>query len=237
MKINIENIFKYKEKNFSDFILPQTNNNINELPSKDFFVSKSLNDNLEYLNTKYNMIINSDIKTRDFKITVQGKEFNSFIIYIDGMVSNQDINNYILNPLLLKNEITMDSEKSLIKSQILSKTINIKDFIYSCIIPQNSISCESKFSEIIPKINSGFCVLFVDSIDNCFCIESKGYKFRDINEPSSESVVKGSHEGFVENLRTNTSLIRKIINNENLIIEEIKVRKNKSNFCCCMLYG
>ena len=41
---------------------------------------------------------------------------------------------------------------------------------------------------------------------------------------------------FVENLRTNTSLLRRLTNNENLVIENTKVGKNNPNKLCCLLY-
>lgn len=47
-------------------------------------------------------------------------------------------------------------------------------------------------------------------------------------------MVKGSHVSFVENLRTNTSLLRRFINNENLIIENIEIgniTKTKCGLC------
>ena len=62
----------------------------------------------------------------------------------------------------------------------------------------------------------GNCVLFIDTLQSAFDIDVKGFKQRNIEKPSNEMVIKGPHEAFVENIRTNTSLIRKIINNENL---------------------
>lgn len=44
-------------------------------------------------------------------------------------------------------------------------------------------------------------------------------------------VIKGPHEAFVENIRTNTALIRKIVNNENLVIESISVGKITKTRC------
>ena len=44
-----------------------------------------------------------------------------------------------------------------------------------------------------------------------------------VDIPNNEIVIKGPHEAFVENIRTNTSLIRRIINNENLIIENLEI--------------
>ena len=64
-----------------------------------------------------------------------------------------------------------------------------------------------------------------------FDIDVKGFKQRNIEKPSNEMVIKGPHEAFVENIRTNTSLIRKIINNENLIIENISIGKITKTKC------
>ena len=42
--------------------------------------------------------------------------------------------------------------------------------------------------------------------------------------------IKGPSEGFVESLRTNTSLIRKFVKDENLVFETIEVGlKSKQN--------
>lgn len=77
----------------------------------------------------------------------------------------------------------------------------------------------------------GNCVLFVDTLNIAFDIEVKGFKERSINSPNNEIVIKGPHEAFVENIRTNTSLIRRIVNNENLIIENLEVGKITKTKC------
>ena len=52
-----------------------------------------------------------------------------------------------------------------------------------------------------------------------FSLDVKGYESRSITSPQNETVVRGSQEAFVEKIRTNTAMIRRIINNENLVIE------------------
>ena len=64
-----------------------------------------------------------------------------------------------------------------------------------------------------------------------FDIEVKGFKQRSIDSPNNEVVIKGPQEAFVENIRTNTSLIRRIVNNEDLIIENIEVGKITKTKC------
>ena len=77
----------------------------------------------------------------------------------------------------------------------------------------------------------GNCILFVDTLNLAFDIEVKGFKQRSIDTPNNEIVIKGPHEAFVENIRTNTALIRKIVNNEDLIIENLEVGKITKTKC------
>ncbi len=73
--------------------------------------------------------------------------------------------------------------------------------------------------------------MFIDTLDTCFNIDVKGFKQRSIDTPNNEVVIKGPQEAFIESLRTNTSLIRRIINNENLVIESTKVGKISQTSC------
>lgn len=101
-------------------------------------------------------------------------------------------------------------------------------------LPQNDVKQTKEFSDLISGVNSGNCALFIDTLDIGFDIDVKGFKQRSISTPTNELVIKGSQEAFVENIRTNTSLLRRTINNENLIIENIDVgnlSKTKCGVC------
>ena len=238
----LNNIFKYHEKEKKEFIIPDTSNNLpKEEPIDTTKVFPTLSVNLDYLKTKYNLLINSDIKTREFILPIKSKDFKACLLYIDGMVDSDTINEFILKPLLLRNSITMQENNN---SVAISKNISVKkvrkfnleEFLYNSLIPQNSISKETEFDEIVSKVNSGFCALLVDTIPTIFCIETKGFKGRSVAEPITETVVKGAHEAFVENIRINTSMIRKIINNESLIIEEVNIGKiSKTQVAICYM--
>ena len=54
---------------------------------------------------------------------------------------------------------------------------------------------------------------------------------RSLNSPNNEIIIRGAQVGFTENLRTNTSLLRRYINNENLVIESINVGKLSKTPC------
>ncbi len=234
--------FEYIPKQNYEFSIDMSANNLPEEPEEQKNVFQSLPVNLEYIKTKYNTLINSDIVTREFKISIRNIEYSAFLLYIDGMVDNDSINDFILTPLLLKNSISMkpkDTTSTAVSRGISVKRVkkfNLEDFIFDSLIPQNSIKKIDKFSEIITLVNSGFCALFVDTIASAFCIETRDIKCRSISQPMNENVIKGSQEAFIENLRTNTAMIRKIVNNENLIIEQCSVGKiSKTSVAICYL--
>ena len=242
IKNYFNNIFSYKEKQEYDFLLPNSANNVpesqNELKQE---IYPSITVNIEYLKSKYNLIINSDVKIRKFSLPIKNNQIPAFLLYIDGMVDETIITNSILQPLLLKNSIWMQTENSSSSEKgrritIKKQNTPIEDFIYNGLIPHNSISKETNFDNVIKKVNTGFCALFIDNINLAFCIETKGFKGRNVDKPITESIVRGSQEGFVENLRINTSILRKIINNENFVIEEINVGKiNRTQVAICYI--
>ena len=235
MKNFFNNIFKFEEdKNIHNFKIDESSNNIDNNSStinENLTLSTSLSNNIEYLKSIYKSNISSDINIREFKIPIKNKKYNASLFFIDGVTDTISINDFILKPLLLKNSIEMkDSSDNIKKSNNLAETtpksltvkkFNLENFIYDSLIPQASVTKENQIKNIVEKINNGFTLLLIDTIPNGFLIETKGVKFRSISEPLTEPIIKGAHQGFVENLRVNTSLIRKIINNENLVIENL----------------
>lgn len=245
----VKNLFIYKEPKEYDFVLSEANNNeILETQKEKIFdeenVFPTLSVNLDYIKVKYNLLINSDVNLREFNITIKNKEYKAALLYIDGLIDSDSINNFILKPLMLRNpKNSSDEQNKLIKNALSHnisvkrvKKFNLEDFIYNSLIPQNNVKKTQKFSDIISKINAGFCAIFVDTLNTVFCIETKGFKVRSVGKPENEVVVRGSQEAFVENIRTNTSMLRRIINNENLIVEETTVGTiSKTKIAICYM--
>lgn len=241
MKIKdfINNTFGYKPKNEYQFTLPDnpeidTENYNNTNSDKIENIYSQIDANLKYIKTKYNTLINSDIITREFTLNTGSKQYKAFILYIDGMVDSQILNDFVLKPLMLKNKFCNNETSKIIVQK--EKKSNIANFIQDCLIPQNNIKQQSSFKDIFSGVNSGNCALFVDTLSVGFDIDVKGFKQRSISKPENEIVIKGPHEAFVENMRTNTTLLRRFTNNENLIIENTKVGKiTQTNCAICYI--
>ena len=240
------NLMKYKEKEEYNFILPdadasqdsQTSNNSQELEPLEKVnetVYPSIDVNLEYIKVKYNVLINSDIKIREFFINAKNRQYRAFLLYIDGMIDTESINKFVIEPLMLKNiSNTNSSDENIVSTAVTNnavvrriKKFNLVDYISECLIPQNDISTSTKFKDVFKQVNSGISALFVDTINTVFLIDAKGFEKRSITPPENEIVIRGPQEGFIESIRTNTSLLRRFVNNENFIIEDMSVRNYK----------
>ena len=215
-----------------------SNYNLDNNTTKDVEPQKiftEIDKNLDFLKYKYNALICNDVIIREFSLLAQNIEYKAFVMYIDGMVDSPVINEFILSPLMMRNRANIfdDKQKKFVSEKKIdnvtlknfkkSKEKNLVDFIYNSLIPQNSVDKVTDFSDVYSAINMGNCMLFVDSLDTAFNLDVKGFKQRNIDSPSNEVVVRGSQEAFVENIRTNTSMIRCLANNENLVMETLTV--------------
>lgn len=233
-------IFGYTPSNRYDFDILTNINTIENVNNNEQKIYTNLNSNLDFIKTVYNTLINSDIVIRNFTLNARNKQYDAFILYVDGLVDTNIMNDFVLKPLMLRttsnlydkdqNKVTEDT---VLNNAVVKriKKFNIVDYLKKCLIPQNSVNTIDTFSKVYEGVNSGNCVLFIDTINQAFDIEVKGFKQRSINSPTNEVVIKGSQEAFVESLRTNTSILRRIINNENLIIENMEVGKITKTRC------
>lgn len=246
---NIIKSFKYRpqknyEFNLSNNEAQNNDNKITPLEDLNQKIFPSLFVNLEYIKVKFNSLINSDIKIREFDLTARNKVYKAFILYIDGMSDSKSINRFILHPLMLKSRANTNTSSEEVVSSAVANNITVKrvkkfnlvDYIYSCLIPHNDLEKFQNFDDAIAQVNAGNCALFIDTIDTCFVCDVKGYEKRSINPPINEIVIRGSQEAFVENIRTNTSMLRRLVNNENLIIENTSIGAiSKTDCAICYL--
>lgn len=243
IKDSIKNFFTYNPQNKYTFSILENSQKTNEIQEENVQntnIFPKLQENLNYVKTKYNTLINSDIVIREFILNARNQQYKAFLLYIDGMIDTNIMNDFVLKPLMLKNQSNSyaGNEKRVISESKKNNTtirkikkFNISQYLINSLMPQNSVKKETTFEDIFSGVNSGNCALFVDTLNIAFNIEVKGFKQRSIDTPNNEVIIKGSQEAFVENLRTNTSILRRIINNENLIIENIEIGKITKTKC------
>ncbi|MBE3101621.1 MAG: spore germination protein [Firmicutes bacterium] len=199
-----------KTKNKSDDKSPQSPENM---------VDPQLKINLEHIQKVFISDKNSDIIIRQFKIA---QKIEAFIVFIDGMVDRETINNYILRQLM-KPELFENY-----------KGDRLVEFIDNNVLSVHDTKKETKYDMIIGQICNGLTVLFIDGCSECLMFETRGYEKRSVEKPATEAVIGGPQEGFNENLRTNITLIRRIVKNHHLVTEILPLGKTNHSFCAVM---
>ncbi|MCT8139434.1 spore germination protein [Anaerobacillus sp. CMMVII] len=79
--------------------------------------------------------------------------------------------------------------------------------------------------KVIEDIINGHAILFLDSMDQTLSIKVQKIEQRAIEEPSTQTIVRGPKEGFNENIETNLSLIRRKIKNPGLRFDSYTIGK------------
>lgn len=183
-------------------------------------VSTNLQKNLQYVKREMHSPQNKDVIIREFKVM---QCCDACVVYIDGMADKDIINNFILRQLMLRP--LPDKNKEICDLDYISKNL----------LAANEIQKVKDIDAAIREILNGLTVLFVDGASECIIVETRGYESRSITEPLNEQVVYGPQEAFVEQLRTNITLIRKIIRSKDLITEIRPIGKG-GQISCAMLY-
>ncbi len=85
------------------------------------------------------------------------------------------------------------------------------------------VDVEDQIDKILTGAFLGKTVLLIDGMDRCALIDAKKFPVRGVEEPSDGRVLRGSHDGFVEALVTNTALLRRRIRSPHLTLENKKI--------------
>lgn len=121
----------------------------------------------------------------------------------------------------------------------LVKKSEVEHYLYGLRRPQNdgaqhavqldeslSITFEPYNNEkLIEYVCNGETIVIRLQIKEMIRLNSPDFVHRTPEEPENESVLRGSHEGLVENFDSNVSLIRKRIKNNKLIVKRLTLGK------------
>lgn len=162
-------IFGYTPPVNYNFSLPEVNQT-SEASDKNFSNSQeklkifpSLSVNIEFMRTKYNLLINSDVILREFTINARGKQYNAFLVYIDGMVDSEIMDKFVLEPLMLRNRNNLyDGAQTKVISEAVANNITVRkvkkfdlsNYLMGCLMPQNTVKEVTDFDEVANGINS-----------------------------------------------------------------------------------
>lgn len=171
-------------------------------------INKNLDDNISYI--KEEMGNSTDLVIRQFKL---GKPSNTkaAIIYINGLVDKDIIQSFMLELTDNNNDVT--------------SKIDMIEHLISLPLSVGIVTEVSDFETLILKILSGNTVIMIEGYERSIAINTSSSEGRKVEMPTTEPVIRGSKEGFVESIEVNTSLIRKRIKDKNLRVESYSIGK------------
>ncbi|WP_245648188.1 spore germination protein [Paenibacillus borealis] len=82
---------------------------------------------------------------------------------------------------------------------------------------------QEEWKDIMMAVLSGDTVILLEGYRTAIICETRGGEQRSVSEPSSQLVVRGPKDGFVESVATNISLIRRRIKSPKLHLEYMKI--------------
>ena len=85
------------------------------------------------------------------------------------------------------------------------------------------------------KILDGDAVIFVEGVSGYVVVTARKWDKRAVSEPPTETVVRGPREGFIEDIKTNITLVEKRLRTRKLSIKRLKVGR-EGNSSVAVLY-
>jgi spore germination protein KA len=190
-------------------------------------LSRDLQENLALIRTALND--SPDLKIRCFTFYME-TEWQAALVFIDGLVDTKLIQDHILRPLMVETFKTKDRPAPCQSPDLT--------WIEEHLITANSLARIATVTATVNTILTGDSVLLVAGFTEGVQISSKGWEKRSIQEPDTEINIKGSREGFIENLRTNTALLRRKVGHPDLTFESLTVgQKTKTSLALAYIRG
>src|SRR5690606_12093014 len=100
----------------------------------------------------------------------------------------------LLKTLIYINDMERESRKlaDIVENRLNHQQVNKVEFM----------------DEVVDQILSGLVAVFIDGEKKAFIVDVRSYPGRTPEEPDTEKVIRGSRDGYTENIIENTALTR-----------------------------
>ncbi|MBD2871428.1 spore germination protein [Paenibacillus arenilitoris] len=188
-------------------------------------LSPSLHANVKAVRSRFGG--SSDLVVRLFRSDA-APDRELAVVYVDGLVNASTINESIMEPLMgmaLPEHAPRKGEKMI-------------DALRGCVVSVGSVREVRTLDEALQGMADGLCLILADGSAAALTADANGGDQRAVTNPQTQTVIRGPQYGFVENIRTNISLVRRIIRSPNLHVQMHKIgRQTNSNVAVLYLHG
>lgn len=160
---------------------------------------------IEWLKTILHYPDNADIVFREIRCC----DFYICAVFIDGMINTSQLEDFVLRAAQLADGAPQKTQRM--------------DFLMKSALQVCQAQPQTRVSKLVEAITGGETVLMCQEAKSAIIMDTRGYETRKVDQANRESVVNGSQEGYVENLRVNLAMIRRYCQTENLVTEMLTV--------------
>jgi stage V sporulation protein AF len=126
---------------------------------------------------------------------------------------------------LISTDVVVEINNTLIRCTNDEYACNLYELIYNN-IPHQDIDRVSNLDRVLLDILSGKLCFLLEDESYALLLDTRSYPQRAVDEPTGESIVRGSHDGFVENIITNVALMRRRIRDVRFRNEILEISKS-----------
>ncbi|MEW9699852.1 spore germination protein [Paenibacillus sp. SI8] len=153
-----------------------------------------------------------DVIIRFLDMKLSQEHCSLALVYIDGLVHSDSIHEHLIQPLLAVQETDKVNEQYIGIRDVLQQILSI-----------GKLSTAEHDSSVLAAVLHGDTAILIDGVDEALLANTSGSETRSIEEPQTQTVIRGPKEGFTENIRTNTMLLRRKIRSPDLRFESLKI--------------
>jgi spore germination protein KA len=114
----------------------------------------------------------------------------------------------------------------------------VLEYLKRTIMAVGEIKVIDQIESVVFAVLSGETVLFTDGCTRALALGTVGGEKRSVEEPNTQSVIRGPREGFTEVLRTNTAMVRRKIKDARIRMEGKQIgRVTKTDVAIMYLQG
>lgn len=162
-------------------------------------INKDFKETINTINKELRVDKSFDLIYRTFKID----DKKASLYFIDGFAKDDILQKLMQYFMDMSNEENINNYYDFLKTKLPYIEVDVCD----------------ELEKLKLNVLSGVIALVIENYEKIILIDARTYPMRSIEEPTKDKVFRGSKDGFVETLVSNTALIRRRIRDTNLTFE------------------
>ena len=165
-----------------------------------------------------------DVEIMRYRYITENGRKEIAIVFSDGLVGSERINDNILRPLMETKDLPQGSDRV---KRLIDEVIQISE-----------AEITDSFRKIVAAVTYGDTILFAEGCREAAILNTKSFPLRAVTEPDSEKNLSGPREGFTESIMQNVSMLRRRARTNDFKIRNMTLgRKSHTAVMVCYFDG